>query len=72
MKRPLYQIFFPVLLILFIAPLCLAEQTSGPKIFFEETTFDAKEIKGTDYLEHAFKVLNKGDAPLELTDVKPG
>ena len=71
MKKFSYHISFSVFLILIITSLCLAEQSSGSRIFFEEKIFDAKEIKSADYLEHTFKVQNKGDSPLNIS-VKPG
>jgi hypothetical protein len=70
MKNKLYLISLMAFFILLIASAGLSEQTSGPKMFIEENTFDAKEIKGGDYLEHSFKVYNKGDSPLEIIEVK--
>jgi hypothetical protein len=72
MKNKFYPAFYAVLFILFISSFCMAEEKSGPSIFFAEKTFDAKEIKSGEYLEHTFKVQNKGNSPLEISDVKPG
>jgi hypothetical protein len=70
MKKTLFLILFPVFLMLLIASTGLSGQEPAPQLVFEEKTFDAKEIKGGDYLEHTFKVFNKGAGTLEITDVK--
>jgi hypothetical protein len=65
---PYVLIFF----IFFISSLSHAAGASGPKIYFDEPVFDAKDIKSGEYLEHTYKVMNKGDSTLEISDVKPG
>jgi|WetSurMetagenome_2_1015567.scaffolds.fasta_scaffold933822_1 hypothetical protein len=72
MKKSLYSICISMLIILLMPLLCIAEEASTPKISFDEKTFDAKEIKGGEYLEHTFKVMNRGSSPLLISDVKPG
>jgi hypothetical protein len=72
MKKPLYSIYLSALIILIVSTLALAEETSAPSIAIDEKSFDAKEIKSGDYLEHTFKVMNKGGSTLEISDVKPG
>jgi hypothetical protein len=37
-----------------------------------ERSFDFNEVEEGKTLEHAFKVLNKGDQPLEIRRVNPG
>jgi len=37
-----------------------------------EKSFDFKEMVEGKAAEHVFKVLNKGDKPLEITKVNPG
>ena len=49
-----------------------AEEVSGPKMVLKERLFDFKEVKEGEVIEHAFKVLNHGDEPLEIVRVKPG
>jgi len=44
---------------------------SGPKIMFGEESFDFGTVKEGDVGEHAFKVLNKGDLPVEIKAVNP-
>jgi hypothetical protein len=70
MKKTLFLISFPFLFSLLIASTGLSEQASGPVIMFEEKTYDAKEIKSSEYIEHTFKVYNKGTGTLEISDVK--
>ena len=43
----------------------------GPKIKFEETTFDFGEIEEGTYAKHVFTFTNIGDKPLLLKEVKP-
>jgi hypothetical protein len=69
MKKLLYLIFLTILLVILNYHLCLAQQVTGPNIILEERSFDAKEVReGTD-INHIFKVLNKGDRPLEINKV---
>ncbi len=44
----------------------------GPKVVFQETTYDAGKIKEGDPLIHDFVVMNKGDEVLNILKVKPG
>lgn len=41
-----------------------AQETSGPKIAFQETVFDFDTIAQNSNGEHVFLLANKGDAPL--------
>jgi len=70
MKSKLLLIPFFVVSFLIEASIGICEQSSSPSIFFEEKIFDAGDIKGNGYLEHTFKVYNKGESPLEITEVK--
>jgi hypothetical protein len=72
MKRVLSQICLIIFFVLFIYSLNAKAEPLGPKIYIPEPAFDAKDIKSAEFLEHDFKVVNKGDATLEITDVKPG
>ena len=72
MKRIPYQICLSTFFILLVSSLCFAGEVSGPRIYIEEPIFDAKGIKSAEFLEHAFKVINKGGSTLEISDVKPG
>lgn len=67
MKNILFIISF---LFLLVSSTGHSEESPAAKIYFEEKSFDAGEIKSGDYLEHSFKVYNKGNATLEITDVK--
>jgi len=72
MKRTPYKICLSAFFILLVSSFCHAGETSGPRIYIEEPTFDAKEINSAEYFEHTFKVVNRGDSTLEISDVKPG
>jgi len=72
MKRSLFRICFILFFVLFTYSINAKAEPTGPKIYIEQPVFDAKDIKSAEYLEHAYKVVNKGDAILEITDVKPG
>jgi hypothetical protein len=37
-----------------------------------ERSFDFKEVEEGKVLEHSFKILNKGNQPLEIKNVNPG
>jgi len=37
-----------------------------------ERSFDFRDVEEGKTVEHAFKVLNKGNQPLEITNVNPG
>jgi len=48
-----------------------ATNVVGPKIKFEETSFDFGEIMEGSYATHIFYFTNVGDKPLLLKEVKP-
>ena len=50
---------------------CAEETVSGPVMVIKEPSFDFKEVKEGTIVEHAFRVLNKGDKVLEIKKVKP-
>ncbi len=49
-----------------------AQTPSGPSMVLPERSFDFKEVEEGKVLEHSFKVLNKGNQPLEIKNVNPG
>jgi len=49
-----------------------AQIPSGPSMVLPERYFDFKEVEEGKVFEHAFKVLNKGNQPLEIKNVNPG
>ena len=69
MKKLLYIISLPVLLVIFNYPTCWAQEISRPKMVLEEKVFDAKEVNEGEVIEHEFRVLNAGDSPLEIKNV---
>ena len=71
MKKILYFISLPALLVILNYPTCWAQEISRPKMILEEKVFDAKEVKEDEIIEHDFRVFNIGNSPLEIKDVKP-
>ena len=49
-----------------------AQTPSGPSMVLPERSFDFKDVEEGKVVEHAFRVLNKGDQPLEIKKVNPG
>jgi uncharacterized protein (DUF58 family) len=50
----------------------LAQTISGPSLFLPERSFDFREVEEGKVVDHTFKVLNKGNEPLEIRNVNPG
>jgi hypothetical protein len=72
MRKIISKIIFLIVSITSIAIAANAEIQSGkPILSIDEPTFKAGEVKEGTVIEHAFKVLNKGDQPLEIIKVKP-
>ena len=72
MRKTWFGIFLFVFFSLLISSVSLAKQLSGPKMIIIEKDFDFKEVDQGIVIKHTFKVLNKGDRPLEIRKVKPG
>jgi hypothetical protein len=71
--RKFFCVFVLTFLFLFTAfSASCAEQLSGPRMVIEENSFDCKEVKEGSVIQHNFKVLNKGDQPLQIKNVRPG
>ena len=49
-----------------------AQKATGPRMVLKEKSVEYKEVNEGDIIEHAFTVLNEGDQPLEIKNVKPG
>ncbi len=49
-----------------------AQIPSGPSMVLTEKSFDFNEVEEGKVVEHAFKVLNKGNQLLEIKNVNPG
>ncbi len=52
--------------------LLLAQEPGGPKLVLKEQEFNLKEVMEGKVVEHVFRVLNQGDEPLKIINVKPG
>ena len=48
-----------------------AQEIKEPIMVMEERSFDFKEVKEGEVLEHTFKVLNKGTRDLKIKKVQP-
>ena len=49
-----------------------AQENKNPEIVIEEKIYDAKEVNEGSIIEHKFKVMNRGEGPLEIKQVRPG
>jgi hypothetical protein len=70
-KRLSLQIIFFFLAVI-LPSATFAQAASGPRMVIEEKEFDFNEVREGKIVEHAFKVLNKGDQPLQIRNVRPG
>ena len=71
--KPHLRILLPVIiLIAFSAHPALAEESKGPRMVFPERSFDFGDVREGTMISHPFRVINKGDRPLEIKRVKPG
>ena len=70
MKKIFYSISLSALLVLLNYPASWAQEISRPKMVLEEKTYDAGEVREGEILEHEFRVLNAGDSPLEIKNVR--
>ena len=48
------------------------EKEAAPVIEVEGATYDFHEVKQGEVIKHDFRVFNRGKAPLEIKNVKPG
>ena len=52
--------------------LALEEEVNAPVIEVEEPTYDFAQVPQGEVVKHEFRVFNRGNAPLEISNVKPG
>jgi hypothetical protein len=72
MKRFITIASLAVLLCVVFFTTSLAQTPSGPSMVLPERSFDFRDVEEGKIVEHTFKVLNKGNQPLEITNVNPG
>lgn len=72
MQRTLYAILILVLVSVGFAKPCSAEKGKVPVIELETTTYEFGQVSEGEVVTHDFKVFNRGDAVLEIKQVKPG
>jgi Protein of unknown function (DUF1573) len=61
-----------ILFLVMAAHPLISHGSSGPRIFIEAKEFDFKEVEEGKVIAHTYKVLNKGNQPLEIQRVNPG
>jgi len=71
MKKSCLVITLAFLLTCLLFSLSHAQKVSGPVIVIPDSSFNFKVADEGAVIEHAYKVLNQGDAPLEIKDVRP-
>lgn len=49
-----------------------AQENKNPETVIDEKIYDAKEVNEGSIIEHKFKVMNRGEGPLEIKQVRPG
>jgi len=71
-KSSVFLLFF---VLVFMSHACVGIHVknipSGPLMVINEPSFVSKGVKEGESVEHAFRVFNKGDQPLEIKRVKP-
>ena len=72
MKRLFSLVSLYGLLCFFLLSSSPAQAPSEPSMVLPEKYFDFKEVEEGKIVDHAFKVLNKGRQPLEISHVNPG
>jgi hypothetical protein len=48
------------------------EKEAVPVIEVEEPTYDFHQVNQGEVVKHDFRVFNRGNAPLQIKNVKPG
>jgi len=66
-----YFISIVFLTIINFSPL-LSQETTGPRILFEEKIFNSKSVQEGNKVEHTFIISNSGDETLKIEKVEPG
>jgi hypothetical protein len=72
MKKFWIGIFLFTLCFIGYLSLAWAQETTGPRMVIKEKAVDYPEVEEGKVIEHAFKVLNTGNQPLQIEKVKPG
>ena len=72
MQRTLHAILILLLVSVGLAKPCTAEKDKVPVIEVDSTTYEFGQVSEGEVVTHDFKVFNRGDAVLEIKQVKPG
>ena len=70
----LTRILYPCLLLMVWVGVTQAvgEKEAVPVIEVEGATYDFRQVKQGAVIKHDFRVFNRGKAPLQIKNVKPG
>ncbi len=49
-----------------------AQETKHPRLVVQKPLFDAGEVDEGKIIKHSFVVVNRGDATLDIKNVRPG
>ncbi len=72
MKRILHSILILVVVSISLAKPCPAGKDKVPVIELDTTTYEFGRVSEGEVVTHDFKVFNRGNAVLEIKQVKPG
>jgi hypothetical protein len=73
MKSQKFILFLTFILpAVFCIQLVAEETQSRPQAIFPETTYEFQPVPDGTYINHDFKILNKGDAELLIKNVNTG
>jgi hypothetical protein len=74
MMKVLKQMLYSCLVLMVWVGLTQAveEKKGSPVIEVEQPTYDIHQIKQGEVVTHDFRVFNRGNAPLDIKNVKPG
>ena len=61
-----------VLMVLVALTHAAGEKEAIPVIEVERPTYDFQQINQGEVIKHDFRVFNRGNAPLQIKNVKPG
>ena len=71
MKRAVFGALLLIILMFLGLSWGIAQQATGPSMAIDEKSFDAREVKEGEVIEHTFTVRNMGGEALEIRKVSP-
>ena len=61
-----------ILVLIFTSTILFAQKSGAPKIQFETTKYDFKDVRADTLLKYTFKFKNTGTDTLKIFKVRPG